>query len=145
MKASDVIAIIALVFSLIASGIATWSAYHGTRKSIVSTSYSNATTMLLEIDRLLVQYPAFAPYLYERKVIDPKDAERDKLVAAANLVVDILEYIWERRSDFQSSTKDVEAWRHWMLNLFETSPILTALYEAHPGWYPNLNALLDNR
>jgi hypothetical protein len=143
MKASDVIAIVALVFSLIASGIATRFAYQGTKKSQVSATYSTATSMVLEIDRLVVQYPAFWPYLYERKEIDPKDPERNKLLAAANMILDILEYIWERRGDFQSTT-DRDAWRDWMLHLFEMSPSVTALYEAQPEWYPHLKALHDD-
>jgi hypothetical protein len=80
------------------------------------------------------------PYLYDGKELNDTDPERAKLRVAATLVLNIAEYIWERRGDFKEQD-DRKAWEACLLSLLKTSPILTDLYIANPQWYPHLTVL----
>jgi len=140
MSNSDVVSVAALIVSLIAGGIATWIGYYVSQRELVATTYATATSMVLEIDRLLVGYPEFRPYLYEGKRLNDADPERDKLLAAGTMVLDIAEYIWERRQEMHKE-EDRYAWRDWLISLFHTSPILADLYARQTEFYPNLTAL----
>jgi hypothetical protein len=140
MDPSDAISIIALAVSLVAGAIATWVGYRGTQRDYVATTYVNAHSMLLEVDRLLVEFPSFRPYLYEGKRSVATDPEHERRLAAATMILDIAEYIWERRDDIRKN-EDRQAWRLWLLSLFATSPLLAELYARHPEWYPNLSTL----
>ncbi|KRF45961.1 hypothetical protein ASH01_09335 [Terrabacter sp. Soil811] len=140
MQASDIISVIALIVSLIAGAVATWVGYVSNQRDLTSTTYANANGMLLEVDRMVVDYPQFRPYLYGKKQLDPTDPDQDKILACAVMVLDIAEYIWQRRDEIQEDV-DRHAWQLWLLSLFDTSPTLAALYAEHPEWYPNLELL----
>lgn len=141
MDASNIISIIALVVSLLAGAVATWVSHQSSQAGVVTTSYASATAMVLEVDKLLLDFPKFRPYLYESKRLTDSDPDRDKILAAGEMVLDIAEYIWdlERREDPEQQ----HAWQSWLLSLFDSSPVMRDGYEEHTDWYPNLLLLRE--
>jgi hypothetical protein len=129
--ATALIAGLALVISLTT---ALWS-----RRALVTTTYRSATDLALEIDRLFVERPYLRPFFYEKRKPCPERAEEVK--AAAELVLDVLECIWDNRPLF--APRDEESWREWIHEVFEYSWVVQELYEESPHWYPTLQDLLE--
>jgi hypothetical protein len=141
MSSTDVIALFALVISLASGAVTAWVTYHATRSGSTSNSYTNATAMGLEISRMVVTYPEVRPFLYDNAELDDADPHRNRVLAAAELVLDCCESIWEKRDEFTlgpEAQSDRNAWRMWILDLFESSPVLARMFEDNRDWYPHL-------
>jgi hypothetical protein len=141
MHSSDIISIVALALSIVAAAFSTYVAYSANRQSDIIATYNSLTSLILEIDKVFIEYPRLRPYFYNRTPIpaDMENQDRDRALAVAELYLDILECIWDRQPEF--SKEDEASWRDWILDAFNTSPVLSDYYSENRSWYPTLRRL----
>jgi hypothetical protein len=113
------------------------------KRVIRNSSYSDTTTMVLDIDRMLVEYPHLRPYFYENQALPKKnDPDHHRVVAAADLYLDVAEHIWHHHVEYESA--DAIGWREWIHELFQKSPVLRGIMLTHGYLYPALTDVLEN-
>ncbi|HEY3753348.1 MAG TPA: hypothetical protein VGL80_29515 [Pseudonocardiaceae bacterium] len=125
--------------ALLLSGLSWWIGRRGLR----NTSYSDTTTMVLDVDRMLVEYPHLRPYFFDNQELPGKDEpEYHRVLAAADLFLDVAEHIWHHHVEYVPA--DAIGWREWIHELFQNSPALREIMRAQPFLYPALTDVLDN-
>jgi hypothetical protein len=129
---SDVISIIAVIFSVAASVLSVVSA----RRDSTVVTYNSTTDLTLQVDRLFIDFPHLRPYFYDNVPVPADSGDRNQVLAAAEFFLDVLECIWDRKSEY--SRKDVAAWQRWILDLFDTAPVLRTYFVETSTWYPTL-------
>lgn len=141
MHGSDIISIVALALSIAAAVFSTYVAYSANRQSDIIATYNSLTSLVLEIDKIFIEYPDLRPYFYNNTPLpaDMQEQDRNRTLAIAELYLDILECIWDRQPEF--SKEDEASWRDWILDAFSTSPILSSHYSENRSWYPTLMRL----
>ncbi len=142
MQASDLISIVALCISFAAA----YFSYRLGRRTFHVTTYAEATDRTLRMDEVFIQYPLLRPYFSDGEPMpaaDSTDRElRNRVLAVAEFVVDILEDCWEKEDYYAG--KDRSAWREWIYDVFASSPACCEHYAHNVPWYPTLNRLFKN-
>lgn len=137
MSASDVVATLALALS-VGSTVISVFALRLERRNLSVTTYHSATELALELDRLFIANPHLRPLFYDGA--EPDGHDRNLVLASCELVLDVLECLWDRERDFMGP--DRAAWRSYVLDMLAGGPELARFYDARPGWYPSLQRLL---
>jgi hypothetical protein len=112
------------------------------KRGIRNSSYTDTTTMVLDIDRMLVEYPQLRPYFHENQECPRNDPGYHRVVAAADLYLDVAEHIWHHHVEYVDT--DAIGWREWIHELFQRSPVLRSIMIDQGYLYPALTDVLDN-
>lgn len=136
MQSSDVWTLVAIVISLLS---AIYS-YLLSRQAHHVSTYYGAIDLLRELDKTFLEYPDLRPYFYDGKPFDVDDPNRDRVLAAAELVLDAFEWIWYRQDKLNA--KSEEGWRAYTIDTFSSSPVLQQHYLASESWYPGITRLI---
>lgn len=108
--------------------------------------HDSATNFALRMDEVFLEYPLLRPYFYDNAPLPAADVDPElhhRVLAAAELVLDILESIWDRKSTFGEGFE--ESWREWIHDAFAGSAAVRRVYSENEVWYPVLKALRDSR
>lgn len=139
MDVSDFVAVLALIVSMAATAYS----YRLGRRDLQVTTYQGATDLTLQMDRLFIEYPMLRPYFYGGEAVPAADGGdpdlRNRVLAAAEFVLDIVECIWDHRHSYAKD--DREAWKKWIHDVFASSPACCELYSENVDWYPALQNL----
>lgn len=98
---------------------------------------SGMTTMMLEVDRALIEYPEMRRYIGGGKAPPKKDKEeRWRALAVATALANALDHVvFHLRFMNEESQR---AWRIYIAETYATSPVLRDLLEEHIDWWPGL-------
>lgn len=131
--------IISITLAVAALGLSILGVVYS-RKAIRQSAYRNTTDLALEYDRIFLEHPSLRPYFYENQDC-PSGDRRHHVQAASEMLLDILEAIWDHRHQLPS--EDLPAWQEWIHGVFETSPTMRTMYEDDTDWYPTLTDLFE--
>ncbi|MEX5635038.1 hypothetical protein [Parafrankia sp. FMc2] len=137
MEFSNVVALVALILSIGATALSVSDA----RRNRTVTTYNSTTDLALQVDRVFIEYPQWRPHFYENEPV-PADAahqDRNQVLAITEFCLDIMECIWDRKLEY--SKKDLNSWRAWILDLFNSSPAMRSYFVENSTWYPTLMGL----
>ena len=142
MKTSEVISVVALAVSLCAA----FFSYRLGRHTFRVNAYHGATDRTLQMDQVFITYPRLRPYFAEGVATPPAGCEdvelRERVLAVAEFVCDILEDCWDKEECYLGPDRD--AWRDWIYEVFDASPACSEHYAANVAWYPTLERLFDD-
>jgi hypothetical protein len=146
MQPSDYIAAIAVVISIIASGLAyhaSWKTHQTATRSHETSSYHAGTDLFLQLNLVFIEYPHVRPYFYDGKPLTQDDPSHHRVQAVAELMLDVFEWIWHRREGI--SEVDRQAWADYVASMFALSPVLRDYHLAHLAWHPTITDLYFSR
>ncbi|CAO5163148.1 conserved exported hypothetical protein [Frankia sp. AiPs1] len=137
MGTSNIVAVVALILSIGATVLSVSDA----RQNRTVTTYNSTTDLTLQIDRIFIEYPHWRPHFYDDRPVPENmtDPDRCQVLAIAEFCLDILECIWDRKTEY--SKQDLPSWRAWILDIFNLSPVLRSYFTEHSSWYPTLMSL----
>ncbi|MFP5364030.1 MAG: hypothetical protein ACLGI5_15030 [Thermoleophilia bacterium] len=139
VDASQIISIVALVVSLTAAVFS----YRLSRRSFKVSAYHGASDRTLQMDQVFIAHPLLRPYFYDREPVPAPDCPdrelRQRVLAVAEFVTDILEDCWDNEDCYAGPDRD--AWRDWIYDVFEGSPACCEHYACNMSWYPTLSRL----
>jgi hypothetical protein len=126
----------------------------------LSASTAGTSDLVFKADEFFLEQPALRPYFYDSWSVPPglfesapradppagSSAEsgllRNRLLAATEYYLDILECLWDNVTDLPADDRD--SYREWIHDMFENGPVLGAFLDKFPKWYPTLSELLTN-
>ncbi|WP_261553549.1 hypothetical protein [Frankia tisae] len=137
MDISNIVALVALILSIGATALSVSDA----RRNRTVTTYNSTTDLALQIDRIFIEYPQWRPHFYDGQPIpaDSTHQDRSQVLAITEFCLDILECIWDRKLEY--SKRDLNSWRAWILDLFNSSQVMRSYFSANSTWYPTLTSL----
>lgn len=139
MTTSDVIALAAGALAI----VSLWVTVRHAQRSLRVTTYSGATDLVLQVDRLMVEFPETRAFLYSERTFHDgvEPLLRARVEASAEFVLDVLECIWDHASEYDQD--DRESWKRYIQDLIgdEQGYVLRDLYEEYSAkdWYPALD------
>ncbi len=99
------------------------------------------TSMMLEVDRALIDYPEMRRYIGGGKKAPKKNKEeRERAAAVCTALANALDHVVFHLSYMNDESQ--EAWRIYIGETYAKSPVLRELLEAHPCWWPGLQRLV---
>jgi hypothetical protein len=108
-------------------------------------AYHGASDRALQMDQVFIAHPLIRPYFYDGVPVPDDDGDnaelRNRVLAVAEFVVDILEDCWDNEDCYAGEDRD--AWMHWIYEVFESSPAASTLYAENVEWYPKLTKLFE--
>ena len=94
------------------------------------------TTMMLEVDRALIEYPEMRQYIGGGQKVPKDKEERERAIAVCTALANALDHVvFHMRFMNEESQR---AWRIYIAETYATSPILRGLLEEHVEWWPGL-------
>ncbi|HVD40537.1 MAG TPA: hypothetical protein VNC16_05985 [Solirubrobacterales bacterium] len=95
------------------------------------------TTMMLEVDRALIEYPEMRQYIGGGKRAPRKDqVERERALAVCTALANALDHVVFHLGYMNDDSQ--RAWRIYIAETYARSPVLRDLLAAHPDWWPGL-------
>jgi hypothetical protein len=147
-------AVLALIASLGGAILAARRARDAANDAQVSASVANrtlhrrtnqyASDLVLKSDEALITYPGLASYFdveenVEESELPDDDQEAARVLAIAELRLDVAEAIWDHHDEFKAD--DAEAWREWIHYVLQHCPAMRYdVFDAE--FYPSTAALL---
>lgn len=95
------------------------------------------TTMMLEVDRALIEYPEMRRYIGGGEA-PPKwrKKERERALAVATALANALDHVVSHLRYMNAEGQ--RAWRTYITETYAKSPVLRDLLAEHPNWWPGL-------
>ena len=122
---------LAVIGSLSAAQLQLRQASHQTKIQIKDRTLAN----ILTLDRVFLDHPELRPYFYEGKDITEKDPMYPRVVAVAEMHMDVFDYVLEYYENFPEQFPELEAGHKWIHDMFESSPITKRHFQAKKHWY----------
>lgn len=95
------------------------------------------TTMMLEIDKAFIEHPEMRQY-FKNGVRPPQGSgAREEAQAFAMAMANALDHVVEHMRFMKCDTR--YAWRTYIAELYEQSPVFADLLEEHGDWWPGLH------
>jgi hypothetical protein len=91
--------------------------------SLEKTVYETAAGRGFAVDEIFIDDPKLRPYFYSGKEINEDDPYYHKVMAAADFILDFMDYIVLQPQDF-SRVFSARSWEPWMRDAFANSPAL---------------------
>jgi hypothetical protein len=116
--------------------------WQGARNSRVEL-ITGMTTLLVEVDRLFVEYPEMRKY-FEDGTNQPEQSteEWERARGIAMTMANTLDHVVEHLSFMKRGTQ--RAWRTYIAEVHAKSPVLQELLENHREWWPGLQRQVRN-
>lgn len=127
---------LSLIVAVVGIGFVVWSVRNNT-KSVSTGVQQHAMSLVTDLDKVFIDHPQLYPYFYECKELelDPNDKESKRVVAAAMMMLDVLDMAAMQSTENKLDWGDPEAWDRWIFDQFVRSPILRKTLKEHEGWY----------
>lgn len=117
-----------------------WLLWRNSRVELIT----GMTNLFAEIDRVLVENPDLQKYF---GLLGDSEAEPDRSSeewcrahAVALMMANTLDHVVEHLAFLAADTR--HAWKQYITELYEKSPVFRSLLEEHPDWWPGLQAQL---
>ena len=98
-------------------------------------AFDRVQAQMFIIDQLFVTHPELRPYFYEGKPPADDQLLRQRLLAAAEMVLDVFEVIVLHQKYFVGVWPG-GTWEVYMRRVFTHSPVLHDYLDANADWYP---------
>ena len=98
------------------------------------------TTMMLEVDRALIEYPELRPYFKEGTAPPESGTEHDQVQALATAMANALDHVVAHMDLMKRDAR--WSWECYIAHLYEQSPVFADLLEDHDNWWPYLSRLI---
>lgn len=104
--------------------------------------YQGLSQIMLDVDRLFINYPSLRPYFYDN-VGEPDDpAKRNRLSAIAETYVDMMDNFLIQAPHLEQFI--AEPWDDYFRDLMGRSPAIRRFWSEHRQWYgEHMRQLLD--
>jgi hypothetical protein len=113
-----------------------YQVHQGRRDSHVQL-VTGMTTMMLEVDRALIDYPEMRRYIGGGKRAPRKNKEkRERAMALSMALANALDHVVLHLRFMDDEGQ--RAWRAYIAETYATSPVLRELLEDNPSWWPSL-------
>lgn len=104
-----------------------------------SSNYSNASPMILDLDKEFVEHPELRPYFYQdgtNQVVraNPGDTNYVQVMAMSEYMLDTFDSFLAQRVRYGHQKIDTD-WTDWMKDTFSHSPTLAHYMKEHKNWY----------
>lgn len=109
------------------------------RRALHTTANQFAAQLVITAGQVFIEHPELRPYFEAKREIEEgmDEKDQDRIEAAALTQLDVMETIWDHHEEMNQ--EDIDAWREWIHDLFERSPVLRNQYK--PTWYPSINEM----
>jgi hypothetical protein len=97
------------------------------------------TTLILDVDRVLIEYPEMRKYFGGGDT--PTDEHLERARAIGMMMANTLDHVVEHLDLMEDVTQI--AWRKYIADVYKNSPILKALLNEHGEWWPGLQKQVD--
>jgi hypothetical protein len=107
-----------------------------TMKTTIINLYKSTADAMLEIDRFFVLNPRLKPYIYRGKSIPKNKAEYERVMSAAEMIVDYMELVMIIKNSL--SENDNLPWDGadiYFKYIFESSPAIQDFWIRNRDWY----------
>lgn len=142
---STIISLIGLTFTL---ALLTWQTRAVAEQTRISNNIAAASVLsdtgirLREICMVFVDHPELRPYFYSGKPSPRRGSRQRQVLTIAELLADTLESgLFSYR--VVPSSIYLDNWTSYSDHMLTVSPVLNRLVSSHPGWWPNLYAMLS--
>lgn len=115
--------------------------------SLERTTYIEFESMLLDLSKLIIQYPEVRPYLYDDKTCPKKDDKDYNLVISFCVYyLDFFDHVLTTEILSPGGTKwENHKWETWIYDMLKTSPSLRETLNDERHWYDEaLYKILEN-
>jgi hypothetical protein len=117
-----------------------YQVYQARRDSEVQL-VTDMTTMMLEVDRALIEYPEMRPYIGGGREVPDDGAERERAFAICTALANALDHV-VFHLDYMNEDSQT-AWRIYIAETYLGSPVLRKLMLDHPYWWPGLQGQIS--
>jgi len=142
----DLQELVTFVFDIISYGILIFSVYYLSRQTAdvqeqvrlaKGETYHRIATLGLEIDKLFIAKPEVRKYFYGNAKIE-KDCPEDKrelIESFAEYILDAFDDLIFLGSDNGIPREDLDGWKKYIKDLYDSSSILREVYKKRHYWY----------
>lgn len=104
--------------------------------------YQGLAQLMIDVDRIFIEYPALRPYFYDN-VEEPDDPiERNRVSAIAETHIDMMDNLLTQSPHLEDIV--AEPWDDYFRDLMRRSPAIRRFWAEHREWYgDDMCALLD--
>ncbi len=103
----------------------------------------------IEVDKLFLQNPDLRKYFYENRAIQRDDANYDRVMALADLILDSFDVFFSQGQflkELQEDTPAFTAWSAYIHDMYATSPALRVRLDEVSRWYsPDFREFMKQR
>jgi hypothetical protein len=106
-----------------------------------ATIYQNLTRMMLDIDLYFIDHPEYKAYFYNGVEITETNPDYTRVLTIAEMFMDFMDFVFTHKSDMPNYP-----WNEWAMyfkQVYDTSPVLRKFYADNPGWYDDLEWVLE--
>jgi hypothetical protein len=91
---------------------------------------------------MFIQHPEMRPYFEAGKPITDAvdDTMEQRIRAGAVAQLDVMETIWDHHDEYDAD--DTKAWREWMHDVLDNSPVVAEMFVELETWYPSIHEML---
>src|SRR5262249_53878568 len=111
-------------FLVVLSLLVTWLQLHQLSEQNRLLVHTQREGPTLARDRVFIEYPEIRPYFYGGVDIDEKDPLYNKVVAVAEMHLDVFDYKLKYKQEVLGHQPFTETDRIWAGDMFRSSPIL---------------------
>lgn len=97
------------------------------------------TTLILDVDRVLIEYPEMRKYFGGGATPSDEDLERARAIGMT--MANTLDHVVEHLDLMEDETQI--AWRKYISDVYKSSPVLKDLLGEHGKWWPGLQRQVD--
>jgi hypothetical protein len=103
------------------------------------TNWSEVTSRMLDIERVLVEYPDYQKYIYDGFVVRSTEKEYARAHAISVMELDFFDSVTSRiaynRRHLSDDLLQHEAWHHYIRATLKTAPLMCTILLADPESY----------
>jgi hypothetical protein len=100
-----------------------------------ASTYQNISSLMIDVDRLFVDHPAWKKYFYGHGLIlNEDDPDHEAVVSVAEMLVDFGDNV--RMQAKMLPDYEWPAWGSYFQDLYQKSPTLRDFLNSRPDWYP---------
>jgi len=103
-------------------------------KSLKVSAYESVANQMVMVDEVFIRQPEFRPYFYSGKCINKDDADYDKVVAIAELILDVSDSVLIQSKQFPQVWPQ-RWWGEYIIDSFSNSPLLCEYLSTLQNWY----------
>jgi len=131
---------IAQIVAVLGVGVVAYQVWQGAKSSRVEV-ITGLTTLITQVDRVFIDYPQMRKYFEDGKA--PVGADADQARAVALTMANTLDHVVEHLHLLGERTE--RAWKIYIGDVHDLSPIFEQVLRDHPRWWPGLQAHLRQR
>ena len=102
-------------------------------KATFATVYQGIAAQMQDLDKLFIEMPDLRPYIYRGKPLPDDERERDKVLATAELLVDLADHFIAQSPLLPQHHQ--RGWVEYFGDMYRTSPAIRHYWSECGEWY----------